>query len=59
MCIRDRREVDENEALVIQEIKITLKLLEYTDSLDVDTRDSITMTMHLDELNDLSSKNKG
>jgi hypothetical protein len=54
----EEREVDENEALVIQEIKITLKLLEYTDSLDVDTRDSITMTMHWDELNDLSSKQR-
>jgi len=52
------REIDENEALVIQEIKITLKLLEYTDSLDEDTRDNITMTMHLDELNDLSSKHR-
>jgi len=52
------REVDENEAIVIQEIKITLKLLEYTDSLDEDTRDSITMTMHLDELNDLSTKHR-
>ena len=54
----EEREVDENEVLVIQEIKITLKLLEYTDSLDEDTRDSITMTMHLDELNDLSSKHR-
>ena len=51
----EEREVDENEVLVIQEIKITQKLLEYTDSLDEDTRNSITMTMHLDELNDLSS----
>ena len=54
----EERGVDENEALVIQEIKITLKLLEYTDSLDEDTRDSITMTMHLDELHDLSSKHR-
>ena len=54
----EERGVDENEALVIQEIKITLKLLEYTDSLDEDTRDSITMTMHLDELHDLSSKQR-
>ena len=54
----ERGGVDENEALVIQEIKITLKLLEYTDSLDEDTRDSITMTMHLDELHDLSSKQR-
>ena len=43
-------EVDENEAMVIQEIKITLKLLEYTDSLDEDTRGSITMSMQMDEL---------
>jgi len=50
------QEVDEKEALVIQEIKIALKLLEYTDSLDSDTRDSITMSMHFDELNKLSSK---
>jgi hypothetical protein len=54
----EEREIDENEKLVIQEIKITLKLLEYTDSLDEDTRDSITMTIHLDELNDLSSKHR-
>ena len=54
----DEREIDENEKLVIQEIKITLKLLEYIDSLDEDTRDSITMTIHLDELNDLSSKHR-
>ena len=54
----EEREIDENEKLVIQEIKITLKLLEYIDSLDEDTRDSITMTIHLDELNDLSSKHR-
>ena len=51
-------EVDENEAMVIQEIKITLKLLEYTDSLDEDTRGSITMSMQMDELDELTSKNR-
>ena len=51
-------EVDENEAMVIQEIKITLKLLEYTDSLDEDTRGSITMSMHMDELDELTSKHR-
>jgi hypothetical protein len=54
----EEHEIDENEKLVIQEIKITLKLLEYIGSLDEDTRDSITMTIHLDELNDLSSKHR-
>jgi len=51
-------EIDENEELVLQEIKITLKLLEYTESLDEDTRSSITMPMKLDELIDHSSKQK-
>ena len=51
-------EVDENEAMVIQEIKITLKLLEYTDSLDEDTRSSITMSMQMDELDELTSKHR-
>ncbi|MDB3917105.1 hypothetical protein N9357_01425 [bacterium] len=51
-------EVDENEAMVIQEIKITLKLLEYTDSLDEDTRGSITMSMQMDELDELTSKHR-
>ena len=50
--------IDENEAMVIQEIKITLKLLEYTDSLDEDTRSSITMSMQMDELDELTSKHR-
>ena len=50
--------IDENEAMVIQEIKITLKLLEYTDSLDEDTRGSITMSMQMDELDELTSKHR-
>ena len=54
----DEQEVDENEAMVIQEIKITLKLLEYTDSLDEDTRGSITMSMQMDELDELTSKHR-
>ena len=54
----DEEEVDENEAMVIQEIKITLKLLEYTDSLDEDTRGSITMSMQMDELDELTSKHR-
>ena len=55
----DEEEVDENEAMVIQEIKITLKLLEYTESLDEDTRGSITMSMQMDELDELTSKHRG
>ena len=43
----NEEDIDENEAMVIQEIKITLKLLEYTDSLDEDTRGSITMSMQM------------
>ena len=54
----DEEDIDENEAKVIQEIKITLKLLEYTDSLDEDTRGSITMSMHMDELDELTSKHR-
>jgi len=54
----ENEEIDENEELVLQEIKITLKLLEYTDSLDEDTRSSVTMSMKLDELIDHSSKQK-
>ena len=54
----DEGEVDEKEAVVIQEIKITLKLLEYTDSLDEDTRGSITMSMQMDELDELTSKHR-
>ena len=54
----DEENIDENEAMVIQEIKITLKLLEYTDSLDEDTRGSITMTMKLSELDELTSKHR-
>jgi len=54
----DEEDIDENEALIIQEIKITLKLLEYTDSLDEDTRGSITMTMQLNELDELTSKHR-
>ena len=54
----DEQEVDENEAMVIQEIKITLKLLEYTNSLDEDTRGSITMSMQMDELDELTSKHR-
>ncbi len=54
----DEEDIDENEAMVIQEIKITLKLLEYTDSLDEDTRGSITMSMQMDELDELTSKHR-
>ena len=54
----DEGEVDEKEAIVFQEIKITLKLLEYTDSLDEDTRGSITMSMKIDELDELTSKHR-
>jgi hypothetical protein len=54
----DEGEVDEKEAVVFQEIKITLKLLEYTDSLDEDTRGSITMSMKMDELDELTSKHR-
>ena len=54
----EEKDIDENEAMVIQEIKITLKLLEYTDSLDEDTRDSITMSMQMDELDELTSKHR-
>ena len=54
----EEKDIDENEAMVIQEIKITLKLLEYTDSLDEDTRGSITMSMQMDELDELTSKHR-
>lgn len=54
----NEEDIDENEAMVIQEIKITLKLLEYTDSLDEDTRGSITMSMQMDELDELTSKHR-
>tara|TARA_Y100001970_G_C14249817_1_gene870955 strand:- start:2151 stop:3404 length:1254 start_codon:yes stop_codon:yes gene_type:complete len=54
----EKEEIDENEELVLQEIKITLKLLEYTETLDEDTRSSITMSMKLDELIEHSSKQK-
>ena len=54
----EKEEIDENEESVLQEIKITLKLLEFTDSLDEDTRSSITMSMKLEELNEQSSKQK-
>ena len=54
----EEKDIDENEAMVIQEIKITLKLLEYTDSLDADTRGSITMSMQMDELDELTSKHR-
>ncbi len=54
----ENEEIDENEESVLQEIKITLKLLEYTESLDEDTRSSITMSLKLDELIDHSSKQK-
>ncbi len=54
----NEEDIDENEAMVIQEIKITLKLLEYTDSLDEDTRSSITMSMQMDELDELTSKHR-
>ena len=57
--IDEDQKIDESEKLVIQEIKITLKLIEYTDSLDKDTRGSIAMPMHLDELDELSPKRKG
>ncbi|MBC8259008.1 MAG: hypothetical protein H8E38_08325 [SAR324 cluster bacterium] len=48
--------IDENEEIVIQEIKITLKLIEFTNSLDEETRDNITMSMNLHELDEVSSK---
>ena len=54
----EEEDIDENEAMVIQEIKITLKLLEYTDSLDEDTRGNITMSMQLSELDELTSKHR-
>ena len=54
----EEKDIDENEAMVIQEIKITLKLLEYTDSLDEDTRGTITMSMQMDELDELTSKHR-
>ncbi|MDP6211558.1 MAG: hypothetical protein QF618_04720 [SAR324 cluster bacterium] len=54
----NEEDIDEDEAMVIQEIKITLKLLEYTDSLDEDTRGSITMSMQMDELDELTSKHR-
>ena len=54
----NEEDIDEDEAMVIQEIKITLKLLEYTDSLDEDTRGSITMPMQMDELDELTSKHR-
>lgn len=54
----NEEDIDENEAMVIQEIKITLKLLEYTDSLDEDTRGNITMSMQMDELDELTSKHR-
>ena len=54
----EEEDIDENEAMVIQEIKITLKLLEYTDSLDKDTRGNITMSMQLSELDELTSKHR-
>ena len=54
----DEEDIDENESMVIQEIKITLKLLEYTDSLDEDTRGTITMSMQMDELDELTSKHR-
>jgi hypothetical protein len=51
-------ELQEHELVAIQEMKLTLKLLEYAESLDEDTRGSITMSMHLDELDALFSKKK-
>ena len=54
----ENEEIDENEELVLQEIKITIKLLEYIETLDEDTRSSITMSMKLDELIEHSSKQK-
>ena len=54
----ENEEIDENEELVLQEIKITIKLLEYIETLDEDTRSSITMSMKLDELIEQSSKQK-
>ena len=54
----EKEELQEHEIVAIQEMKLTLKLLEYAESLDEDTRGSITMSMHLDELDVLSSKNK-
>ena len=54
----EEEELQEHEIVAIQEMKLTLKLLEYAESLDEDTRGSITMSMHLDELDVLSSKKK-
>ena len=54
----ENEEIDEKEELVLQEIKITIKLLEYIETLDEDTRSSITMSMKLDELIEHSSKQK-
>ena len=55
----EEEELQEHEIIAIQEMKLTLKLLEYAESLDEDTRGSITMSMHLDELDVLSTKKKG
>ena len=54
----EEEELQEHELVAIQEMKLTLKLLEYAESLDEDTRGSITMSMHLDELDTLFSKKK-
>ena len=54
----EEEELQEHEIEAIQEMKLTLKLLEYAESLDEDTRGSITMSMHLDELDALFSKKK-
>ena len=54
----EEEELQEHELVAIQEMKLTLKLLEYAESLDEDTRGSITMSMHLDELDALFSKKK-
>ena len=54
----EEEELQEHELVAIQEMKLTLKLLEYAESLDEDTRGSITMSMHLDELDALYSKKK-
>ncbi len=54
----DEEELQEHEIKAIQEMKLTLKLQEYSETLDEDTRGSITMSMHIDELDALSSKNK-
>ena len=54
----EEEELQEHEIVAIQEMKLTLKLLEYAESLDEDTRGSITMSIHLDELDVLSSKKK-